>query len=118
MRISDWSSDVCSSDLLAEDQIYWKVSGITDAVRWELGSIMMTWPWQVWIVTVSVPSSVSIRSISCSPIEQKRSEEHTSELQSLMRTTYAVFCLKKNKQQRNKAKKNSSAKNNTERETA
>src|SRR3546814_5649204 len=29
-----------------------------------------------------------------------RSEEHTSELQSLMRTSYAVFCLKKNKQQR------------------
>src|SRR3546814_10497185 len=29
-----------------------------------------------------------------------RSEEHTSELQSLMRTSYAVFCLKKNKQQK------------------
>src|SRR3546814_2215013 len=28
-----------------------------------------------------------------------RSEEHTSELQSLMRTSYAVFCLKKKKQQ-------------------
>src|SRR3546814_7439663 len=30
--------------------------------------------------------------------EQQRSEEHTSELQSLMRTSYAVFCLKKKKQ--------------------
>src|SRR3546814_10504689 len=30
----------------------------------------------------------------------KRSEEHTSELQSLMRISYAVFCLKKNKQNR------------------
>src|SRR3546814_9143572 len=30
--------------------------------------------------------------------EQLRSEEHTSELQSLMRNSYAVFCLKKNKQ--------------------
>src|SRR3546814_6954549 len=30
-----------------------------------------------------------------------RSEEHTSELQSLMRTSYAVFCLKKKKQERN-----------------
>src|SRR3546814_5189831 len=30
--------------------------------------------------------------------EQERSEEHTSELQSLMRISYAVFCLKKNKQ--------------------
>src|SRR3546814_9762136 len=33
---------------------------------------------------------------SCSPT---RSEEHTSELQSLMRTSYAVFCLKKKKKQ-------------------
>src|SRR3546814_7955355 len=31
------------------------------------------------------------------PIEQPRSEEHTSELQSLMRNSYAVFCLKKKK---------------------
>src|SRR3546814_11733136 len=30
-----------------------------------------------------------------------RSEEHTSELQSLMRTSYAVFCLKKKKKKRN-----------------
>src|SRR3546814_5507417 len=30
-------------------------------------------------------------------VTEKRSEEHTSELQSLMRTSYAVFCLKKNK---------------------
>src|SRR3546814_4728664 len=32
-------------------------------------------------------------------VEQRRSEEHTSELQSLMRTSYAVFCLKKKKTQ-------------------
>src|SRR3546814_6502656 len=32
-----------------------------------------------------------------SPLGQTRSEEHTSELQSLMRISYAVFCLKKNK---------------------
>src|SRR3546814_7108114 len=32
--------------------------------------------------------------------KRKRSEEHTSELQSLMRISYAVFCLKKNKQKR------------------
>src|SRR3546814_8341469 len=41
----------------------------------------------------NVPNSAS--SISSTP----RSEEHTSELQSLMRISYAVFCLKKNKQQ-------------------
>src|SRR3546814_6508307 len=35
-----------------------------------------------------------------------RSEEHTSELQSLMRISYAVFCLKKKTKQKNKAKNN------------
>src|SRR3546814_10026442 len=35
-----------------------------------------------------------------------RSEEHTSELQSLMRISYAVFCLKKKKQRRRKRQKN------------
>src|SRR3546814_3649235 len=36
----------------------------------------------------------------------RRSEEHTSELQSLMRISYAVFCLKKTKTQQNKQKQN------------
>src|SRR3546814_7034320 len=36
------------------------------------------------------------------PIEIQRSEEHTTELQSLMRTSYAVFCLKKKKTKNNK----------------
>src|SRR3546814_10916884 len=36
------------------------------------------------------------------PEGERRSEEHTSELQSLMRISYAVFCLKKNKKQKNK----------------
>src|SRR3546814_4028197 len=34
----------------------------------------------------------------CRPVQPLRSEEHTSELQSLMRSSYAVFCLKKKKQ--------------------
>src|SRR3546814_3337739 len=34
-----------------------------------------------------------------SPVEHRRSEEHTSELQTPMRTSYAVFCLKKKKRQ-------------------
>src|SRR3546814_3577123 len=36
------------------------------------------------------------------PAEAERSEEHTSELQSLMRISYAVFCLKKKKHKQNK----------------
>src|SRR3546814_2446660 len=39
------------------------------------------------------------RSASGAPLPRTRSEEHTSELQSLMRISYAVFCLKKKKQQ-------------------
>src|SRR3546814_8475345 len=37
----------------------------------------------------------SIPSVTCAPSTTFRSEEHTSELQSLMRISYAVFCLKK-----------------------
>src|SRR3546814_3161904 len=37
---------------------------------------------------------------SCPPMLNSRSEEHTSELQSLMRISYAVFCLKKKKKQK------------------
>src|SRR3546814_1660663 len=39
------------------------------------------------------------RRIVVVPQDDKRSEEHTSELQSLMRISYAVFCLKKKKKQ-------------------
>src|SRR3546814_9489639 len=42
----------------------------------------------------------------------KRSEEHTSELQSLMRITYAVFCLKKNNTRQNKSISKHSSKYN------
>src|SRR3546814_5600159 len=38
------------------------------------------------------------RDLSIQRVVQRRSEEHTSELQSLMRISYAVFCLKKKKQ--------------------
>src|SRR3546814_9269354 len=56
-----------------------------------------------WIYTLLSPRSLALRHshISCrrlAPTTQKlRSEEHTSELQSLMRISYAVFCLKKKK---------------------
>src|SRR3546814_2903106 len=38
----------------------------------------------------------------CAPMAHVRSEEHTSELQSLMRISYAVFCLKKKQQPPNR----------------
>src|SRR3546814_10574568 len=45
-------------------------------------------------------SSAATRNAACGP----RSEEHTSELQSLMRISYAVFCLKKIKEEKDKEK--------------
>src|SRR3546814_7325661 len=50
------------------------------------------WPRVGWVV---------IATLRC-----KRSEEHTSELQSLMRISYAVFCLKKKKKKKNTKKRN------------
>src|SRR3546814_7698686 len=47
---------------------------------------------------VSGPVSVVSSSVERRPRAARRSEEHTSELQSLMRISYAVFCLKKQKQ--------------------
>src|SRR3546814_2192234 len=49
----------------------------------------------VFQVSTSPPSESRSRSVSLA----SRSEEHTSELQSLMRISYAVFCLKNNKKQ-------------------
>src|SRR3546814_9689321 len=41
---------------------------------------------------------------ACSQLDPYRSEEHTSELQSLMRISYAVFCLKKQKNRKTRSK--------------
>src|SRR3546814_7009411 len=123
MRISDWSSDVCSSDLMP---------GVTgDMGRCDQGPQTRRFPcsrhhrhraccgndvgglagrttlcWSdrcgrcadftrmVW------PDPVEVRHLSgCAgnPRLCVRSAEHTSELQSLMRISYAVFCLKKKK---------------------
>src|SRR3546814_5868197 len=45
------------------------------------------------------PKILAGRSLASLRMEALRSEEHTSELQSLMRNSYAVFCLKKKKQE-------------------
>src|SRR3546814_3297240 len=108
MRSSDWSSDVCSSDLDADDVA--GSLGVADevvgphfaqlpvlpadqglggddaaALEVDLGLVD-----QVELVVVGGPAQVGLDA-------EPRSEEHTSELQSLMRISYAVFCLKKNK---------------------
>src|SRR3546814_9946055 len=114
MRISDWSSDVCSSDLggVADELRLGRVEFISElnprldaggkrshrrpakrALAEELGIFtgQEAKVFEQWLRHFGVPAEVA-RSA-----EEHRSEEHTSELQSLMRISYAVFCLKKKK---------------------
>src|SRR3546814_7078080 len=78
--------------------------------------------WSAWARTIPafLPSSVPTLNVRCAKAEWTggcifmavwRSEEHTSELQSLMRISYAVFCLKKKKKRRKPNHKNLKLKN-------
>src|SRR3546814_6263404 len=97
MRISDWSSEVCSSDLSARGP---QLSAREDtSTLWQLGSLhRLTKIDLVLVVLAPRGSPLSwFGRFSDRPRRLTRSEEHTSELQSLMRISYAVFCLKKKK---------------------
>src|SRR3546814_3811692 len=89
MRISDWSSDVCSSDL----------TGVLRRQR------PMTEPHAARVAIERYHLAFHADGVADPRRVWKhgvlRSEEHTSELQSLMRISYAVFCLKKKNKQRN-----------------
>src|SRR3546814_5842625 len=106
MRISDWSSDVCSSDLPIAASV---PSGV--AIKVVATAILKLLP---KACAHCGDSAITLYQRSDSPFSGKtrkvpelsdsgttarigRSEEHTSELQSLMRISYAVFCLKKKK---------------------
>src|SRR3546814_8158348 len=96
-RISDWSSDVCSSDLLCGGGPF-AFRMIRCGRRFEsLPSRYLTCrEGQGAVRQVGVGKDVDLGAA-----DAFRSEEHTSELQSLMRISYAVFCLKKKKNTRN-----------------
>src|SRR3546814_2649650 len=129
MRISDWSSDVCSSDLQEEigrarqhapravvDRRLGQVAQVClprDHAVEQLRGIDERWPAAVQhlgdgervggdrlLVLVQVGSGdrTGVLDGGGNPF---RSEEHTSELQSLMRISYAVFCLKKKNKKEN-----------------
>src|SRR3546814_7771275 len=104
MRISDWSSDVCSSDLLARDLGYGRADGIRH--RRMLNMQHPADAGQFFRDQKGAAAGgdqgdvIRLRLHTIDPLLQHgghRSEEHTSELQSLMRISYAVFCLKKKK---------------------
>src|SRR3546814_6286044 len=101
MRISDWSSDVCSSDLPDPLQCFVKAcSGRQTKPHFTLGRIDR----QAERTGAGVPPNPqrigdagNDHAVPQIDALKARSEEHTSELQSLMRISYAVFCLKKKK---------------------
>src|SRR3546814_7809981 len=103
MRISDWSSDVCSSDLAisVHDSIDPRVLPISHIsinldVRGGLDiSEFVSRSHRLFARRGRLISRR--RAISNTHGDICRSEEHTSELQSLMRISYAVFCLKQKK---------------------
>src|SRR3546814_1271845 len=81
MRISDWSSDVCSSDLTVRRGSGWYCRR----------AVLLPCRARSWFAARSRGRRTRRAG------DRARSEEHTSELQSLMRISYAVFCLKKKK---------------------
>src|SRR3546814_8129966 len=130
MRISDWSSDVCSSDLLAPTEVLWRHESLYPTRNSSRASFAPTGrvtntasvsnpekcasePARDGGGTFNIPGTESgikplqpgaqvphlhgTDAVANARIGMKlgRSEEHTSELQSLMRISYAVFCLKK-----------------------
>src|SRR3546814_1809040 len=126
MRISDWSSDVCSSDLNALNLLvgttvpaeqlpnaFGKEPTTRDALPGDVSSeVLLRRPDVLQAEHLLIAENANIGaaraaffptiSLTGTLGTLSRSEEHTSELQSLMRISYAVFCLKK-KQKTNKA---------------
>src|SRR3546814_7275405 len=116
MRISDWSSDVCSSDLKFCQN--WDISKSREmdrlmdqappqaiaaaARRTGCRSVAYTYNDPVIFLEYAVDVAAACReqgiknvAVSAGYINADRSEEHPSEIQSLMRISSAVFCLKK-----------------------
>src|SRR3546814_3710321 len=113
MRISDWSSDVCTSDLSSVedfrcdqkwpeyleycDQFYFAVpENFPQALIPPAQGLMVADGYGATVVRESADFALNAARRRALLL-QFRSEEHTSELQSLMRISYAVFCLKKKK---------------------
>src|SRR3546814_4397744 len=99
MRISDWSSDVCSSDLAAGRSLVDRPDAEKGRDwRGALASFIAESDRALDLFASFMPEVRALddgETLIQSQWIDKRSEEHTSELQSLMRISYAVFCLKK-----------------------
>src|SRR3546814_5540177 len=103
MRISDWSSDVCSSDLqhhppcaARRRQIRCGRRTLADHEQGRRGGEARRCHRRVFLPAIAgAAARCEVQREIQQDERSPRSEEHTSELQSLMRISYAVFCLKK-----------------------
>src|SRR3546814_3577385 len=113
MRISDWSSDVCSSDLAEHRQQdrhavalrafdaaqNVRLGDVGDFVAEHAGDLVLGVGHQHQARVDADVAADGRERVDLAVVHHEegeiRSEEHTSELQSLMRISYAVFCLKK-----------------------
>src|SRR3546814_1788402 len=114
MRISDWSSDVCSSDLFLEREVFLSFAhvdraleelkddlAVLDVLRERRDPQLVVFIEEVGEVLVVLLVVIDLfrlfedaRTLFLQlrlAVKELRSEEHTSELQSLMRISYAVF---------------------------
>src|SRR3546814_1588227 len=109
MRISDWSSDVCSSDLLITRHVHrhdlkQEIDPPRDHVAGNDTAYIQHGRHERISHFLGVPLDVYAGENRQAQTHRRsgdlrtRSEEHTSELQSLMRISYAVFCLNKQQQ--------------------
>src|SRR3546814_7361284 len=101
MRISDWSSDVCSSDLIGAGRAARNLAIPLLAGQPDF-EIIGARGREAHVAGAQFHAAESEAELGEQgfgarrhPLVLGRSEEHTSELQSLMRISYAVFCLKK-----------------------
>src|SRR3546814_6136201 len=107
MRISDWSSDVCSSDLL--DNVYvrterysrqsktkfYQLSGRLEQRLTDSFKLNLLGGFSKSRADIPVETTLAFADTEATGYHYDRSEEHTSELQSLMLTPSAVFSLEK-----------------------
>src|SRR3546814_5715606 len=98
MRIGNWISDVCSSDLVPTTKSTWSATPASSKTPRPCSP------------KKPMPCASSTSTIAPCFLATARSEEHTSELQSLMRISYAVFCLKKKNKKQVQSTKSSNQK--------
>src|SRR3546814_7572502 len=123
VRIRDWSSDVCSSDLsrgvntsfdkvrewlaglekcdIQESEAIGALLSALEGRAVNAGLVRTAAVLRTAMLEIDRETAILIDAAGPREAANDRSEEHTSELQSLMRISYAVFCLKKKKHKKN-----------------